>query len=148
MPVSQQADAFAGAVAKAKKTRANNAPRTQGKASFMGLLLSDPRLSLDDKKAIRQVHDAGLTVGDLGAVVAYQQALIQRFFGSGELAAKDVVVAYGKLISSLATAAQLAATSATVNPSKIEITFGGDAVSNGRQTMPNDAVIGDIVTVH
>lgn len=133
-----------------RKSSDPTAPRATRKRSLLSAITADPRLTTADKKKITEAHEDGLTVQDLAALCVYELRLAQRLFEAGELAAKDVVVAIGKMTSHVAAAAQLGAAVGGSSGASISITFdAGSAPSSdrpeGQPRTPTDPQIGDII---
>lgn len=127
------------------------APRQSRKRSLLGCLLADPRLTVQDKKAIQQAHVDGLTLADLASLTVYELRLAQVLFAAGELAAKDIVVAVGRAASHVAAAAQLGQASGPASAA-ITVTFAGDGPSSDRpealtHAARQDPDVGDLIDV-
>lgn len=124
------------------RTRSNQQPRQKTKRGFAGLLLDDPRLDDNDRAAIRGAAENPLTPADLAVLVCYEIRLARKFYDSGDLAAKDLVVALTKLSSQAAAVAQLSQSAGGSAVGKLEITF---ASPDGGQDVASPQ--GDIIDV-
>lgn len=132
-------------------TRSNLQPRQTSKSTMLNAMLRYPGLTDEDREAIRAATEETFDLAVMQANLVLQTALVHRFLESGELAAKDVVVALGKIGSQIGSVVQIGTTTATAVPSEIKITWG----DGNRRTAPQsadrpvrrvaDAVAGDVI---
>lgn len=132
------------------RTTNGNQPRQTPRGSLVTAMLRHPGLTDDDRESIRSAIDEAPSLGELRAAIALRLALVQRFLESGELAAKDCIVALDKISSSISVAVQLGAATSAASPSEIRITWGdGHRPSappvEGRAARVSDPVAGDLV---
>ncbi len=122
-------------------------PRQSHKRALMSAILNDPRLTAADKRSIKEAHNDGLSVQDLAALTLYELKLAHALYASGELAAKDLVVAINKLSSHVVACAQLAQTS-TAGVASVSVTFSGTGPTSDRPEAGQgrqDPDIGDLI---
>ena len=132
-----------------RKKTSPRQPRKSHKLSLEGAILGDDKLDPADRKAIVQAGKVGVTVGDLSMLVVYELRTAQRLFASGELAAKDFVVALNKIASQVAAATQLSITSQPGVPSRVQVGFTCNSpfVVDGARERAAPGPCGDIVEV-
>jgi len=118
------------------------------KSTFLKQLLSDPALSAADKRRIRAAGKCTLTAADLNELIAYQLAFIRRASESGDLSAKDTIVALNKVASQASVAIQLSDES-EVGAASIAVSFTLEGLpkSEASQHRPEPGPVGDIIDV-
>ncbi len=135
------------------RTRDNRQPRQHSRMGLVALMDQIPVLTAEDRKQIDAAGDEAITLAHLQRHVALQIACTTRFLESGEMAAKDVIIALNKIGSQISSAVQLAASTSAATPSEIVITWGDgnrrtappSADRPARAVKAADAVAGDLV---
>lgn len=128
-------------------------PRQFPKAALSTLMQQIPALTAEDREMLAAAGAETPTVAQMQQSIALQLICVRRFLESGEMAAKDVIVALNKIGSQTAAAVQLATATTAATPSEIKITWG----DGNRRTVPvtadqpvrakrtADVVAGDLV---
>ena len=142
----------------ARQSRARNAAASDNQRSgaqkasaasstLLDTLANDPRLSPDDRAAVRAAHEHGIELTDLAALTVYEIRLARAMLEADELTPREFMVALNKAGSHVAAAAQLGQAQKPAT-SNVLVSFSGTGPSSEREDagrVPVDPQVGDLI---